>query len=46
MVPDKRGAQKQTGRLQMSRPAEFSAQTRNKRALLTGKPALSASDIR
>jgi hypothetical protein len=37
MVPDNRGAQKQTGRLQMSRPAEFSAQMRNKRALTYGQ---------
>jgi hypothetical protein len=37
MVPDKRGAQKQTGRLQMSRPAELCAQMRNKRILAYGQ---------
>jgi hypothetical protein len=37
MVPDKRAAKKKTGRLQMSRPAEFSARMRNKRTLSYGQ---------
>jgi hypothetical protein len=46
LMPDERGAQKKTGRLQMSRPAEFSAKMRNKHTRITGRPARSAPDTR
>jgi hypothetical protein len=37
MVPNGRGAQNQTGRLQMSRPAEFSATMGKKHTLTYGQ---------
>jgi hypothetical protein len=37
LMPDKRGAQKKTGRLQMSRPAEFAPGCGNKRTASYGQ---------